>query len=211
MSENCCDVNITKKANKALKTVLWLVFAINIIMFLVEITAGYIYHSSALMADSLDMLADAFVYGVSILVLSKSDKIKAQVSLVKGFVMTLLALYVVYELIVRILYPTLPDGQAITIVGIIALTANAVSFSLLNKYKDGDINMRSSWVCSRNDMLANTGVILAGISVVYLGSSWPDYVIGALIAGFVTITSVSVIIDSFKAFKSAKKLEKTTQ
>lgn len=204
MSDSCCSISPEAKLNQELKKVLWLVFVINLAMFLIEIVAGYIYQSTALMADSLDMLGDSFVYGVSILVVSSSVRAKARVSLLKGFVMTAMALYVVYELVMRIFTPVAPDGQVISLVGVIALFANAVCFWLLYRHKSSDINMRSAWVCSRNDIVANLGVIVAGVLVIYSGSHWPDLIIGALIATLVLVTSFKVIIDATKELFSKK-------
>lgn len=201
MSDHCCQVTVTKETSRTLRRVLWAVLGINAVMFLVEMIAGYLYGSAALMADSLDMLGDAFVYGVSILVLVKSDRAKAQVSLLKGVVMTALALYVIFELVLKLSSPGVLDGQVITIIGFIALLANGVCFWLLSRYRQGDINMRSAWVCSRNDMVANGGVIVAGALVLFLGSPWPDIVVGALIAGLILTSSVKVIADAVKELK----------
>ena len=207
MSDHCCSVETPEgHEGSALKKVLWVVFGINLTMFLIEIVSGYTYESSALMADSLDMLSDAFVYGVSILVIKKSGLVKARVALVKGFVMTIMALYVAYELLLRILHPAVSDGQVITVVGLLALTANAVCFRLLSRHRTDDINVRSAWICSRNDMTANVGVILAGGLILYTGQNWPDYMIGGLIALFVLISSFKVITSSMREMELAKKL-----
>lgn len=200
MSDHCCSI-APPPENGALKRVLWLVFLINLTLFLVELVAGWRYQSTALLADSLDMFSDAFIYGVSLLVLTKSARVKAHVSLVKGVIMTVLALYVVYELVMRVLQPTLPDGQVVTLVGFLALIGNAVCFWLLFRHRSGDINIQSAWVCSRNDMTANVGVIIAGALVVYTGDSWPDVVIGGLIAVLVLGASFKVITDSLRELR----------
>jgi cation diffusion facilitator family transporter len=205
MSDQCCAVEVTDSGNPVLKKILWTVFAINIAMFLIEIVAGHIYQSTALMADSLDMLSDAFIYGVSILVVAKSNYVKAKVSLMKGVLMSLMALYVIYELITKILNPVVSNGQIITVVGLLALLANAACFWLLFKHRGGDINVRSAWVCSRNDMTMNAGVIVAGVAVMYFGSQWPDLIIGASIALLILVSSVRIIIDSRKEMKLAKE------
>ena len=201
MSEKCCSVISSSTDNPRLKRILWFVFILNFGMFFLELTLGYLYKSTALMADSLDMLSDAFVYGVSILVLMRCGHVKAKVSLIKGVVMTVMALYVAYELFSRTLNPTEPDGQIIASIGILALVVNAICFWLLSKYKEGDINLRSAWICSRNDMLANLGVIAAGLLVLYSGNQWPDFVIGAVIAALVLISSFRVMTDSMKELK----------
>lgn len=201
MSDHCCSVQVSEENNDSLKKILWVVFGINATMFFVEMTVGYLHQSTSLMADSLDMLSDAFVYGASIIVIAKSNQIKAQVSLVKGIVMTFMALYVFYELFMRIFSPVTLDGHVITSVGMLALVANAVCFWLLSRYKSGDINVRSAWVCSRNDMTANVGVVIAGILVLYFGSHWPDFIIGFSIAVLVLVSSFRVISDSIKELR----------
>jgi Co/Zn/Cd efflux system component len=108
MSDHCCSIQAPSEDEPTLKKVLWIVFAINAGMFLIEFISGRLYHSAALMADSLDMLSDAIVYGVSILVLAKNNQIKAKVSLFKGVLMLGMALYVVYELVTKFFQPVLP-------------------------------------------------------------------------------------------------------
>jgi len=205
MSDHCCSVQSSVEHNHALKKVLWAVFAINAVMFLLEIIVGYLYHSTALMADSLDMLSDAFVYGISIFVIAKSGSVKAKVSLIKGILMTTMAFYVIYELITKISNPIVPEGQIIAGVGMLAFVANAVCLWLLFRHKDGDINIRSAWVCSRNDMTANVGVIVAGVLELYSGSQWPDYIIGVSVALLVLVSSFRVITDSLRELRSERK------
>jgi cation diffusion facilitator family transporter len=205
MSDHCCSVQSSVEHNHALKKVLWAVFAINAVMFLLEIIVGYLYHSTALMADSLDMFSDAFVYGISIFVIAKSGSVKAKVSLIKGILMTTMAFYVIYELITKISNPIVPEGQIIAGVGMLAFVANAVCLWLLFRHKDGDINIRSAWVCSRNDMTANVGVIVAGVLVLYSGSQWPDYIIGVSVALLVLVSSFRVITDSLRELRSERK------
>src|SRR3989339_1384124 len=163
MSKDCCDIDelkLNNKENDKLKIVFWIVLIINLSMFLTEFISGTLSHSNALIADSLDMLADTFVYGISIYAITKKQTVKANVSLVKGVIMMLLGLYVVVEIIYKIINPIIPTAEVISIIGIIALLANAVSFLLLLKYRNGDINARSSWICSRNDIWANVAVII---------------------------------------------------
>lgn len=165
-------------------------------MFFVEVISGFISHSNALLADSLDMLGDAFVYGISIAVLFKHPSVRAKASLVKGITMLLLGLFVVGESIFKIFNPVIPIAETITIIGLLALLANAVSFILLLKHKAKDLNVRSAWICSRNDVIGNIGVIIAGLLVARFNSMWPDVVVGLIIAFIVIQSSFQIIGES---------------
>lgn len=206
MSQGCCQadqVDIRKGSNMSLKKVFWVVLIINLSMFFVEAVGGYLVHSNALLADSLDMLSDAFIYGLSLFVLAKSQEHKIRASLIKGVLMTLLGLFVVFEAIYKIFHPVLPVGEVVSVIGIIALTANLVSLSLLMKYRNEDLNVRSAWICSRNDSLANAGVILAGMMVLFFNSMWPDIVIGLLISYMVLWSSIGIIKEAVKERKES--------
>ena len=199
MSKDCCDIDelkLNNKENDKLKIVFWVVLIINLAMFLAEFISGTLSHSNALVADSLDMLADTFVYGISIYAITKKQAVKANVSLIKGVIMMLLGLYVVIDIIYKIINPIIPTAEVISIVGIIALLANVISFLLLLKYRNGDINARSSWICSRNDMWANVAVIIAGLLVGYLNSMVPDIIAGLGIVIVVLYSSFHIIKES---------------
>ena len=197
---DCCNTEtyLSKGVVQKLKVVLYLVFFINAVMFLLELTSGIVAHSNALVADSLDMFGDALVYGLSLFVLSRDHKIQAKISLVKGLIMFLLGLYVFWEAFYKIIHPLVPPAQIITIIGIMALAANIASFLLLIKHKNKSINIKSAWVCSRNDAYGNLGVIGAGILVGYFNSMWPDIIVGLGIAGLVLYSSVGIIKESRK-------------
>ena len=197
---DCChkDACLPQETVRALKWVLYVVFAINASMFIVELVSGIRAGSNALIADSLDMLGDAFVYGLSLFVLAKSNKIQAKASIVKGAVMLALGLYVFWETYSKLINPAVPHAQTITIIGIIALLANVLCFYLLTRHKDKNINMKSAWVCSRNDLYANVSVIAAGLLVGYFNSMWPDILVGIGIAGMVIYFSLQVIKESIK-------------
>lgn len=207
MSKDCCQadkVDLQKEQNKTLTKVFWAVLVINLVMFIVELVAGYLAHSNALVADSLDMLGDVFVYALSIFVISKSHTAKANASLVKGIVMTVLGLYVVAEAVYKIANPTLPIASTISIIGIIALIANAICFFLLIKHKHTDLNVKSAWICSRNDVMANVSVIVAGLLVGYFSSMWPDIIVGLGIAAVVIHSSVGIIRESLQHKREEK-------
>ncbi|OGY34468.1 MAG: hypothetical protein A3E37_04830 [Candidatus Andersenbacteria bacterium RIFCSPHIGHO2_12_FULL_46_9] len=197
-------MDLNNADGKTLKKVLLLVLFINLGMFFVEVVGGLIAHSNALLADSLDMLGDAFVYGISIAVLFKHPSVRAKASLVKGIIMLLLGFFVVGESIFKIINPVIPVAEIITIIGLLALLANAVSFVLLLKHKAKDLNVRSAWICSRNDVFANIGVIIAGLLVARFNSMWPDVTVGLIIAFIVIQSSFQIIKESLEHSKQQK-------
>lgn len=201
MSKDCCEaenIDLTKEQNASLTKVFWIVLVINLVMFFTEAIGGYIAHSNALWADSLDMLADVFVYGLSLYVLSRGHQARVKASLVKGWLMASLGLIVVGEAIYKIINPVQPVAEAISIIGGIALIANAISLILLIKYKNTDLNTKSAWICSRNDVFANMSVIIAGILVGYFNSMWPDILVGLGIAFVVLQSSFGIITEGLK-------------
>lgn len=200
MSNNCCNNKLTlnKGSHLRIKKILWTVFVINLGMFFIEIVTGIFAKSSSLTADSLDMLLDAFVYGLSLYVLKQNHQAKARASLFKGISMFLLGLYVVIESVFKIYHPIIPNGATISIIGILALVANVISFALLWNHKNGDINMKSAWICSRNDIANNTVVIIAGMLVLYFNSMWPDIIIGLGMSLIVVQSSLQIIRESWQ-------------
>lgn len=203
MSKDCCDSDLKFNPRQLAKVkyVLWAVFAINLGMFFLEFGSGLWARSSTLVADSLDMLADAFVYGLSLYVLKGNNTVKAKASLVKGVLMFVLGIYVVGESMFKIAHPVLPTGQTITTIGILALIANGVSLSLLWKHKKDDLNMKSAWICSRNDTTSNILVILAGFLVLYFESMWPDIIVGFGMSMIVIHSSLLIVKESLYQIK----------
>ena len=181
-----------------LKQIFVVVLAINFVMFIVEFIGGIMASSNALLGDSLDMLGDASVYGISLLVINKASNIRAQSSLIKGFIMLFLGIFVIYKSIQKIITPTLPQAQTITLLGAAALVANLVSFLLLMKHRKEDINVRSAWICSRNDVTANLAVIGAGVLVAYSQSAWPDILVGLGISFLIIQSSIQIIIEAHR-------------
>jgi len=158
------------------------VLVVNAAMFVTELTAGLLAGSVALVADSLDMLTDALVYGFSLYVVRRGPVWKARAALAKAAVMGLFGLLVLGQLAYKLAHPQVPVVEAMGIVGALALVANGACFALLWRHRAEDINMRSVWLCSRNDVLANAAVLLAAWAVWALGSPWPDLAVGALIS-----------------------------
>ena len=177
------------------RTLKW-VLAINLSMFFIEYSAGILAHSTALLADSLDMLGDAFVYGFSLYVINRSQKWLAISALFKGIIMLAFGLFVLAEAGYKIVNPVLPSAELIGSIGILALAANLLCLRLLWSHKSDDINMRSVWLCSRNDVIANSGVILAAAAVWLLQSRWPDIIVGLAIAALFLRSAWSVLAES---------------
>ena len=164
------------------RVVLWIVLAINAVMFLVEIVAGLAAESAALQADALDFFADAANYGISLFVLGLGVRWRAGAALAKGASMGLFGLWVIGNLIWHTLHGTVPSWATMGAVGTAALLANAACLGLLHAWREGDANMRSVWICSRNDVLANFAVLAAALGVFGTGTGWPDIIVAAVMA-----------------------------
>ena len=173
--------------------VLWIVLAINALMFLAEGWAGLLAHSTSLLADALDMLGDALVYGFSLFVLARSVRWQASAALAKGGFMFAFGVGVLGEAAYKAFHPIMPNVEAMGVVGGIALAANLVCFFLLYRHRGDNLNMSSTWLCSRNDLVANAGVLLAAASSYLLASRWPDIIVGAVIASLFLNSALKVL------------------
>lgn len=200
---SCCEdktCEITSLREKH-KKVLIIVLIINALMFFIEGAYGWVSHSTALLADALDMFGDALVYGMSLYVLTKSVQQQAKVSLSKGLFMLAFGLFVLFEAGYKVINPVMPNVEIMGVIGFIALLANAVCFLLLYAHRADNLNMSSTWLCSRNDLIANVGVLIAALLSYLLVSRWPDIVIGVLIAGIFLKSAVAVIRQSVVELK----------
>lgn len=202
--KNCCENKSAELAVLRSKQagVLKVVLAINAIMFVVEATTGILSRSTSLLADSLDMFGDAVVYAFSLFVLNKSQTWRSGAALLKGAIMVILGLGVLLEAILKMYSNLIPVGQTITVIGLVALAANSACLVLLIRHKDDDINMKSTWICSRNDIIANVGVIGAGALVLASGSKWPDIVVGLGIAAVFLVSATGVLREALSEFKA---------
>jgi Co/Zn/Cd efflux system component len=158
------------------------VLAINAVMFLVEIGAGVAAGSASLQADALDFLGDSANYAISLLVVGMALRYRASAALAKGATMGAFGVWVIGAVIWHALQGTLPSAFTMGAVGFAALAANAASFGLLWAFRDGDANMRSAWICTRNDVLGNLAVLLAAAGVFGTGTGWPDVIVAAIMA-----------------------------
>lgn len=189
---SCCNIVSPEEMNGK-KTVLWIVLLLNLTMFIVEVVAGYSADSKALLADSLDMLSDALVYGLSLIVVAKSIASQHKVAKIQGSLMALLALFVLAQTIGKVFYPSLPVAETITSIGALALGANVLCLILLTRHKGNTPSMRSSWICSRNDVIGNVGVIGAGFLVGLTQSMWPDIVVSFIMSVIVLRSAYKII------------------
>src|SRR5262245_17991381 len=163
--------------------VLRIVLGINAVLFAIEFVSGWLAGSTALLGDSLDMLGDALVYGFSLYVLHRSEAWRARAAQAKGILMVLFAVSVLAQALLRVLAPEVPHAETMGAVGALALAGNAACFALLYRHRSDDLNMRSTWLCSRNDIIGNAAVLGAAAAVASTGSPWPDLLVGAGIAG----------------------------
>lgn len=175
---------------------LGIVLVINFAMFAIELTAGYFAGSVALQADSLDMLGDSLVYGFSLYVVAKSIRWRAASAMLKGTVMAVFGLAVFVQSIYKLIYGGVPDAQLIGAFGAVALIANVVCLILLTRYRADDVNMRSTWLCSRNDIIANVSVLIAAALVAASGTMWPDIIVGLIITSLFVKTAFTVISEA---------------
>ncbi len=206
--DHCCHAKADTLAvlRDRQRSVLQIVMAINVVMFIVEFTAGLFAHSTSLLADSLDMLGDAFVYGLSLYALHRSVRWRAGAALTKGVIMAVFGIGVTIEAVLKMMTGVLPQESLMGVFGFIALAANISCLALLMRHRTDDLNMRSTWVCSRNDVIANSGVLLAAAGVALTGTAWPDILVGLLIAGLFIFSAWGVIKDARNEFRSARVL-----
>lgn len=178
-NDKSCEIEALRNRQSA---TLKVVLGINAFMFAVELTAGLLASSVSLVADSLDMLGDALVYGFSLYAVARSAKTKAISALFKGSIMAAFGLFVLGQAIYKITVPQVPVFEAIGGIGLLALAANSLCLALLWRHRADDINMNSVWLCSRNDIVANVSVLFAALGVWFTGSGWPDIAVGLALA-----------------------------
>lgn len=200
--DKSCEVTALRESHSR---VLWAVLTINASMFLIEGFAGWRAGSTSLMADALDMFGDSLVYAFSLFVLAKSARWQAGAALVKGGFMLAFGIGVLGDAIYKIINPTMPGVETMGVVGALALTANLVCFYLLYSHRSDNLNMSSTWLCSRNDLIANVGVLMAAGSSYLLVSGWPDIIVGAVIAGLFLSSAYSILRDSIRALTVKKQ------
>jgi Co/Zn/Cd efflux system component len=207
MAEHCCagkGKELERLAQQAdQRRVLQIVLAINAVMFFAEFGAGVVARSTALMADSVDMLGDALVYGLSIFAIARSDRWKGGAALAKGVFILAFGVGIIIDIVGKLQNGVPPSSTLMLIFGGIALAANLVCLRLLWRFRAHDVNMASTFECSRNDVISNVGVLIAAATVAATRSPWPDIVVGALIAALFLRSAVQVIRNALPSFRTA--------
>ena len=181
---SCSCAPAPQKPNSKFRTALWIALLINLAMFVVELIGGAYAHSSSLWADSLDFFGDAVNYGISLAVLGASLYWRATVALLKGITMALFGLVVIGKVIYAYALGIPPEAMTMGVIGVIALLANVVCAVILYAFREGDSNMQSVWLCSRNDAIGNVAVFFFSISGVVAGRLWADIIVGGVFAPF---------------------------
>jgi len=203
MSRDCCDGETAERlASDERRRTLYAVLGINVVMFAGELGAGIWADSQALIADSADNLGDALVYAMSLLVVARSLRWRAGAAVVKGLVQLGFGIGLVASIVASLLGEPEPIGLAMMAVAGVALVGNSVCLALLMKHRGEDVNMRSVWLCSRNDVIGNVGVVASGALVIALGSFWPDVLVASVVAAVFLHTAYRVLRDAGVAWRT---------
>ena len=193
MSGCDCDVEIKDKSESR---VLIALLVINGIMFIVELAIGWWAQSTALIADAMDMLADAMVYSVGLYAVGKAVAAKVHAATLSGWLQAGMGLLVLFDVVRRFIFGSDPVSSLMIGMGLVALIANVVCLILISKHRKGEVHMRASWIFSKNDVIANLGVILAGALVGWTGSRMPDLIIGFVVALIVFRGGMHILKDA---------------
>lgn len=185
---------------------LWIVLAINAVMFVAELAAGLLAQSQALIADSADNLGDTLVYAMSLFVVARSLRWRASAAFIKGLIQLGFAAAVIVSIVASLFGEPEPVGFIMMAVATAALVGNFICFTLLMKHRGEDVNMRSVWLCSRNDVIGNIAVIVSGGLVILLDTKWPDVIVASLVALVFLHTSYVVLRDAIRAWREDAKL-----
>lgn len=203
---SCCaaGVPVFDGVDPRYKRILWLVIAINGAMFLTEMVAGQLAGSQALKADALDFLADTVTYGLSLAVIGASLRVRATAALAKGLSLSLMAFWVFGSTLYQTLVLGVPQAGVMGVIGFLALAANLGSVVLLRPYKDGDANVRSVWLCSRNDAIGNVIVMAAAFGVWGTATAWPDLIVAGVMAGIFLSSSVQILRQAWAEYRQGE-------
>ena len=208
MSASCCgQAHDPHRGSESYRRVLWAVLAINAAMFGGEVMAGLAAGSASLQADALDFLGDAGNYIISLLVVGMTLRYRAMAAFAKGATMGLFGLWVIGVTAWHAWQGTVPEAFTMGAVGVAALLANATSFALLWAYREGDSNMRSAWVCTRNDVLGNIAVLLAALGVFGTGTGWPDIAVAAIMAALALQGAWTVVGHAWSELRAPQALQ----
>ena len=210
MADDCCSKKGETIAALAVKRdqrrVLIIVMLINFVMFAVEFSGGLIAGSSALMADSVDMFGDAFVYALSLYALNRGPRWEASAAIAKGVIILLFGILVIAEIASKILNGVPPSSSLMLLFGSLALVANLICLALLWRFRRLNVNMSSTFECSRNDVISNVGVLAAAGLVALSGTAWPDIAVGGIIAILFLRSAWRVLAEAIPAYRGARML-----
>ncbi|MBN8521626.1 MAG: cation transporter [Alphaproteobacteria bacterium] len=187
------------------RTALIVVILINFLMFGIEMMAGHISGSQALMADALDFFADGITYTISLIVIGMALRIRSLAALAKGISLLLMGLWVMGSTLYEVFLVETPKAEIMGLIGFMALLANIASVLILMRWRDGDANVRSVWLCSRNDAIGNVAVMLAAIGVFGTGTGWPDLLVAGIMAFLFISSSIKIIKQSGAEIENSKK------
>ena len=179
--------------DRGYRRVLWVIIALNAVMFVIELASGHFARSMALQADALDFLADAATYGLTLYAIGRGPRFRSGAALIKGVSMALMGMIIIAATAWRALVLSQPEPATMSIVGALALAVNLAAVGLLVRWRAGDANVRSVWLCSRNDAIGNVAVIAAGGLVALTASRWPDLIVAAIMAGLFVRSAIAVI------------------
>ena len=194
MGEHCCQAQPRFEGLSAsYRRALWAVIAINGAMFVIEMTAGFASGSQALKADALDFFADTVTYAISMAVIGHSLLWRTRAAIFKGLSLALMGLWVLGSTFYQVLVLGVPNAVTMGAIGLLALLANLLSVLLLYRYRDGDANVRSVWLCSRNDAIGNLAVMAAAVAVWMLASPWPDLLVAGVMASLFLSSALSIL------------------
>jgi cation diffusion facilitator family transporter len=208
VAEGCCGqaVNFDGQS-KGYRRILWVVIALNAAMFAVEIVAGALAGSQALLADALDFAGDTATYAMSLFVIGLPLVWRSRAALVKSASLALMGLFVLGSTLYQTFVLAQPNETVMGTVGALALATNVGAALLLMRYKDGDANVRSVWLCSRNDAIGNVAVMLAAVAVAVTGSAWPDLIVAFAMASLFLRSSWQIFQQSLGELRQGESLQ----
>jgi Co/Zn/Cd efflux system component len=206
VEDTCCSggVPVFDGMDSRYKRVLWTVIGINGAMFLTEMVAGKLAGSQSLQADALDFLGDTITYGLSLAVIGAPLKTRATAALFKGLSLSAMGLWVFGSTVYQVLILGLPSAEVMGIIGFLALAANLASVMLLRPYKDGDANVRSVWLCSRNDAIGNVAVMFAALAVWATATAWPDLIVATIMSGIFLTSATQILRQAWSEYRQER-------
>ncbi|ACT58416.1 cation transporter [Hirschia baltica] len=202
---DCCDNKCFDGVSEGYKRALIAVIFINAIMFVVEMYAGLVSGSQSLKADALDFAGDTATYALSLAVIGASVVTRARASLFKGATLALIAISVLIMTVFRVFSGAPPQADTMGLIGFAALLANLTSVAILIKWRDGDSNVRSVWLCSRNDAIGNVAVILAAFAVAYTNTAWPDLIVAVILASLFLKSATSISLQALQELNTDRQ------